>query len=118
MPSRRGRRKKRASRRWPSCRDRTYQKLIIILSYLVEANRHLPSEHGRAFTLHALKASLEAARCNGNWSLARPLLGLRDPDSSAPSLIAPAEILALVARSKERKLLEEAVEMIKKGDES
>ena len=95
---------------------RALKKPIIIFTRFVEASRHPLSEHGRAFTLQALKASFEAARCNGNWSLASPVLGLQDPDSSTPSLIAPAENVALLCYSKERELLEEMVEKANKGD--
>ena len=94
------------------------KKMIIILPHLVEVDRHLPEEHGRVNTSQALPTSPAATRSHGNWPLARPLLGPRDPDASTPSLRAPAENVALVDYSKGRKLLEEAVDKAEHGDNS
>ena len=69
-------------------------------------------------TWQVLKASPEAARCDGHGSLAWPLLGRWNRDASTTALRAPAENVALEAYSQERELLKEAFEEAKKGDDS
>lgn len=74
-----------------------------------ELLRQLPPEHARAFISESLTSALNEAESGGNWDLARPPLGLADPDRKEVSIVAPAEDVATVAYAIGKKMLAEAL---------
>ena len=56
-----------------------------------------------------MTSALEEAESGGNWDLARPPLGLADPDRKEVSIVAPAEDVSTVAYAKEEEMLAKAL---------
>lgn len=88
---------------------RTLEKLLAMLGHPTELLRQLPPEHARAFILQALTSALKEAESRGHWELARPPLGLDDPDRKVVPIVAPAEDVATVAYAKKEKMLAETI---------
>ena len=85
---------------------RTLENLLAMLGYPTELLRQLPPEHARAFILQAKTSALKETESGDNWELARPHLGLGDPDRKVVSI---AEKVATVDYAKEEKMLAEAL---------
>jgi len=85
------------------------KKMVVALARIYSLHQLHPNDpsYAKAMTAHAYKAAVEALHNGGDWELAWPLTGLKDPEDSRKQVTTLGEQVALVALAKEKKMLKE-----------